>query len=205
MRNHLFILILFLSIPLVMAHQPRFPVSDKDTFIQNPEISQAFYAELKGTPEFYIVNETKPFALYVQLLVINISDINKQFVVTITQDDKIIAILDNSEANWTLFHEEFANDDYWNGPEYRGNATGGYTITVTNSDLKGKYVLVIGDKESFPLSEIVRTIGVLPELKIFMNKTPLLAYWNLSGFFILITLLIIAAIIYFIFRTRSKK
>ena len=205
MRISGYFIIIILCITQVSAHQLRYPASDDVTIITNPVVSQAFYAELKGMPQYYIINEIRPFDLYVQLLVINISDVNKQFVVTITQDKNIVAVLDNTNASWTLFHDSITNDDYWNGPEIRFNATGNYTITVTDSNLRGKYVLVVGEKESFPLSEIITSTVILPSLKLFMGKSLLLAYWNLVGLFLLIVILIIVAGIYFILRKRHKK
>jgi len=47
------ICVLFLSAGAVaFAHQPRLVESDF-TLIESPEVSQAFYAELKGKPDYY--------------------------------------------------------------------------------------------------------------------------------------------------------
>jgi hypothetical protein len=73
MRKSLFfLLVLFLSNSLIStssAHQLRIvyqkQISQKNPFIvTNPEISQAFYAELKKQAEYYTVRSDKEFALY---------------------------------------------------------------------------------------------------------------------------------------------
>jgi hypothetical protein len=64
---------------------------------------------------------------------------------------------------------------------------GTYVVVVTSSDNAGKYALAVGKKESFPIGEIIRTIGVLPRLKKeFFGKSPLTAFFNLSGAFLVL-------------------
>ena len=50
------------------SHQPRI-VSEEMTQIENPEVSQAFYAELKGKSDYYQIESEEPFKLYVGILV----------------------------------------------------------------------------------------------------------------------------------------
>ncbi|MGZ7050099.1 MAG: hypothetical protein ACXVHO_08840, partial [Methanobacterium sp.] len=66
--------VLFLSICAVSAHQPRVELGVNTTpanpiIIQNPEVSQAFYGNLKGNPDYYQITSDKPFKLYLGLLV----------------------------------------------------------------------------------------------------------------------------------------
>ena len=163
------------TMPL-LAHQPHLVESDT-TIVHNPEVSQAFYATHPGT---YIIEESQPFILYVQLLRPKIGELDKNIKATITQDSKIIALLDGNNGAWTFFHEPFANDDYYQGPEFSADAQGKYIVTVEGD---GKYVLVVGTKEEWPPSVIIRTLYTLPRLKIYFEKSPLLAYWNISGAF----------------------
>jgi hypothetical protein len=68
-------------------------------------------------------------------------------------------LLDGCFYNWTKFHEEFANDNYLSGPEFsKDNSTGKYKIKVSNTANLGKYILVVGKKEKFSISETIATI-----------------------------------------------
>ena len=175
---------LLLCSVLLNAHQPRI-VEAETTLIHNPEVSQAFYAKNPGR---FIIDEPEQFDLYVQLLrpKIGEGELNKNIKATITHDNQIES-LDGNTSEWTFFHEPFANDDYYQGPELKMSAQGKYIITVEGP---GKYVLVVGQKEEWPLSEIIKTIYTLPTLKRYFEKSPLTAYWNYSGAFLfgLITL-----------------
>jgi hypothetical protein len=77
---------------------------------------------------------------------------------------------------------------------------------VTNPNDTGKFVLVVGEKESSSISEIVRTIGVLPTLQgDFFEKSPWTAFFNLTGVFMLIALAIITAVIILILRLIKRR
>ena len=97
---------------------------------------------------------------------------------------------------------------YWEGPEFRSNppedelpegvevSEGTYTISIFSSDNEGKYVLVVGEREEFPLNEIIKTLFVLSTLKAqFSGKSSWTAYFNLIGLFLLISVLVIVEIV----------
>jgi len=176
MKNKIWYFALILTALNLNAHQPRM-VNASVVKIENPEVSQAFYA---SKPATYIIQEDKPFELFVQILRPAIGKLDKNISVLIKKDETEIARLDGNSAEWTFFHEPFANDDYYQGPEYSGKAQGAYTISVTAS---GKYVFVVGKKEAWPAKEIAKTLYLLPQLKMYFEKSPLLAYWNISGAF----------------------
>ena len=203
------------------AHQPRI-VSEGITQIENPEVSQAFYAELKGKPEYYQIKSKEPFKLYVGVLVPDLEGIDKDVSVEITREDlhseempaqkpeeeEAPIILSGLEYEWTRLYEPFGGDWYWEGPELRGNSSeeelpegvevdeGTYTIKVFSPDNEGKYALVVGEKEEFPLKEMVRTLFVLPKLKAeFFERSPWTAYFNLVGVFLAISIGILIGII----------
>ncbi|NIP54649.1 MAG: hypothetical protein GWN55_16335 [Phycisphaerae bacterium] len=195
------------------AHQPRIITGSETVNIENPEISQAFYGVMTGEPaNFQIVSE-EPFRLYAGVLVPDIEEIDKDVSAEIIslEDPKIKILLDGSTHEWERFHEEFANDWYFNGPEMEETEVpaGTYNIRVFSNDNQGKYVLVVGKIESFPLDEIINTIITLPELKKdFFNKSPLTAYFNLVGLFMLIIFvvgLIIIALLYFLIKKLYFK
>jgi len=189
------VFLIVFAVPLVLAHQPHLVETGQTTYITNPEVSTAYYGNLSGRPAVFIVSNNDSFNLFVQILLPSIKDLDFKTIGVITKGNETVTILDGSTYNWTAFHEDFANDDYWVGPNYTGIAQGTYTITISNTDNKGKYVLVVGQKEEFPPSEIIRTITILPRLKIFMEKSPYTAYFNKSGMYMLLTIIIIAIIV----------
>jgi hypothetical protein len=203
---------LLVLVSAALAHQPRI-VSAELTQIKNPEVSQAFYAELKGKPDYYQIKSDDSFSLYVGILVPDLQGIGKDVSVEITkghehEKGEILFFLDSLEHEWTYYYEEFGGDSYYKGPELRSNpdeeglpqgvdvGEGTYTIKVFSPDNEGKYVLVVGEREEFPLNEIMKTLFVLPKLKAqFFGKSPWTAYFNLIGLFLLISVLVVVGIV----------
>jgi len=110
--------------------------------------------------------------------------------------EKVVFTLDRPAAEWTDFFEPVAGDHYWQGPEQRVRVgPGTYLVRVSNPGNRGKYVLAIGERESFPPSEIARVIGVMPKLKRYFGKSPWTAYFNGTGCFIGVGLAAIAGVI----------
>lgn len=203
------LLVLVLVIPiLVYAHQPRI-VPDGLTVIENPEVSQAFYGTLKGNPHYYQITSEEAFTLYVSILVPDLEGIGKDVSVTVTseQDSEVLASLDGLGYEWTALYEPFAGDSYYKGPEAKTVlGAGTYIIEVSSIDNEGKYVLVVGEKEEFSLNEILHTIRTLPSLKRdFFEKSPLTAFFNLFGLFLVISLLLIVIIILVLRRFIRKR
>ena len=81
---------------------------------------------------------------------------------------------------------------------------------VSNSDNQGKYSLAIGQIESFPLGESLKTLAALPALKIhFFNKSffairqgKIIQYLSYG---LLILIVIIIAIVLIIKKVRHHK
>ena len=68
------LLVLFFSMSVASAHQPRLETDtnismNNPIVVENPEISQAFYSTLKGSPDYYKISSDIPFKLYLNLLV----------------------------------------------------------------------------------------------------------------------------------------
>ncbi len=213
-----FIVILVLGILLslavvVSAHQPRL-VSGDVTMIRNPEISQAFYGELKGVHDHYNIIEEEGFELYVSILVPDLPGIGKDVSVAIEPIDEIdnnfIYFLNGTDFQWEHYYEEFGGDWYYQGPDIKAQVEpGGYDIHVMSTDNLGKYVLVVGQIESFPIDEIINTIFTMPALKQdFFEKPAYTAYFNLIGLFIfgpVILVILIIILIFWFLRRRKKK
>jgi hypothetical protein len=207
MKKTLLFAVVFLMLSLVMAHQPRVGFEgtlDNPIQVEKPEISKAYYGELEGSPEYYKINSDQSFLLYINILAPDIDGARTDFIVEVFQNNEVIFTLDDN--NWGEFYEPFGGDNYLMGPELEEQVNAGtYIIKVSNSDNLGKYSLAVGKIESFPPIEILKTIIALPKLKKdFFGKSPLTAYFNLSGLFLLILLALLIAII-FITRYLIKK
>jgi len=204
----------FLLVLPVLAHQPRI-VTENRTKILNPEISQAFYGQLSGSPAFFEIKSEKAFIFYFGLLVPDLPGQEKNFSARISMKEegektgRIIYVLDGSKFDWQPYFEKFAGDHYFKGPDWRQKLnSGSYLITVWNPENKGKYVLAVGEKESFPLSEIISTIRLLPKLKKdFFERSPYAAFFNLFGLIFLIVILILIGILVglILFVRKIKK
>lgn len=198
-----------------LAHQPRIVSGEEIIQISSPEISQAFYGELKGKPAHFEINSDKPFKFYVGLLVPDLPNIKKDFsarVFSEREEGKEMLLLNGKSYNWTYFYEEFAGDAYYKGPEARADLEKGkYIIEVFNENNLGKYVLAVGEKEEFPVNETFNTLKVLPKLKKdFFEKSPLSAFFNKIGLYIFLPLIILLVILIFLvllikYKRKNKK
>ena len=185
------IALVFIFIPVVVwAHQPRL-VDKLIVNVQDPETSQAFYGELKGVSNEFVVDSKTDFRLYVGLLVPDILGVNKDLSFSISRlnsgKTEPIALFKGADFNWTPFFEEFAKDNYFWGPEFKAEGSktgielkgklmpaGTYLIKVFSPTNEGRYSLAIGDKELFPLKEMVSATITVPKIKSqFFNESPL--------------------------------
>jgi len=164
---------LFLSISAVSAHQPRLELGVNSSLnnpiaVQNPEISQAFYGNLNGQPDYYQIKSDKPFEFYANILVPESPGIAPDFVSAEITDSSgnTIAVLNGTNSTWKSFYEEFGGDYYLMGPSFDQNVSAGtYTIKVFNSNNTGKYSLAIGSTETYPPNEALKALINLPILK----------------------------------------
>lgn len=165
--------VLFLSISIAAAHQPRVDVGTNTTvsnpiIIQNPEISQAFYGNLKGSPDFYQITSDKPFLLYLNLLVPTSPGLGGSLPSAQVTDSSgnVIMTLNGTNSTWTPYFEEFGGDYYLKGPETAKNVSAGtYIIKIFNANNQGKYSMAVGKIEAFPADESIKAIINLPILK----------------------------------------
>jgi hypothetical protein len=210
MRTLICILLFFSLFSTASAHQPRIVYKQhipqtNPVIVENPEISQAYYAELKGQPEYYRIISDKEFNLYVQLLSPQIADAKKDFSAEVIKDVNVISVLNGSDHKWTEFYEPFVGDSYWMGPAFsQKEPQGEYRIKVYNPDNTGKYVLVVGKAEAFPLNETLKMFVTLPQLKTYFGKSCFTAFFNLVGLFFLIQIVILAVIVWGLVRIVRK-
>ncbi len=193
-RHALLALVLFvMAASMALAHQPRLVNDRPSIVVHKPEISQAFYARLAGDAQTYHIQSAAPFRLYVHLLVPAIPGSETDYEAAIFRETggeaEFMARLDGKPHAWRPFYEPFGGDRYLLGPEYDEEVPAGdYRIVVTSPDNSGKYVLAVGKIEKFPLQEMTRTLFTLPRLKRYFGKSPLTAYFNLSGVFLAVTI-----------------
>lgn len=171
-----FILAILCLLGVVVAHQPRLTPSnapiDNPIIIKNPEISQAFYGQLQGKPVYYMIESPKEFRLYVNILVPDNPGEDKLVSAKII-DSKGKTIKELGPDNWESYFEEFGGDYYLKGPEFNETLPAGkYYIMVFNRENQGKYALAVGDIESFPADEALKSIILLPILKAEIFNVP---------------------------------
>jgi hypothetical protein len=198
------VLALVILLPVTLAHQPRIAFSNlpgNATRIENEEVSQAFYGELKGEPDYYKIRAQKNFTLYLELDSPAIEGADKDYSLEVFSgaewmNPEPVLTLRGTNSSWQPWFEDFARDNYFRGPYLRRNLNAGtYEIKVFSTDNAGKYVLVVGEQEKFTLLEILRTIFVMPSIKKnFFGKPYISAYTNWIGVVALALLLLFAAI-----------
>jgi len=194
-------LVLLVLVYAVFAHQPRIVEGSGIVEITNPQISQAFYGELNGSPAVFEIKSDAPFELYVGITVPAIEGARIDKSVEVTSLDaggkeKRILFL-NASGEWRPFHEEFAGDDYFQGPETRMNASAGtYRITVSSPGNAGKYALAVGEEEVFGPGETINAVVLLPKLKSwFFGKSPFEALFTKVYLFAFLPVFAIVAVL----------
>lgn len=191
------------------AHQPR--LSDEtNVTVEDPEISKAYYKELKGTPHMYTINSQEKFNLYVNILVPKIAWISKDIKVDIEKIWASRTLLDRFEGatyEWTEFFELFGYDTYLMWPEYTETADiGTYQITVYNESNTGKYSLAIGEIEAFDREETVNAYKTIPKLKReFFEKSPADFIFSPLGYGLVIVMFLLSFLFGFVYRRLMRR
>ena len=171
-------LLLIIVIKSSEAHQPVLN-SEKSNFeepyiIEEPEISKAIFAELKGEPHYYRIDSNTKFKFYAGITTPKIDNcpLTKKFSFDILDSDlELIKKKDGENFNWWPWYEKHGEKWYWIGPEvgekFKSNRVynnGTYYIRVFNQNNTGQYVLAVGDIESFPISVIIKMLFTLPSI-----------------------------------------
>ena len=191
---------------LASAHQPRI-VESGQTNVTDPEISKAYYSQLKGEPQFYNIQATEPFDLYVNILAPDIAGQKKDISAIILKDGKEIALLNGIDFKWEKFFEEFGYDNYWKGPEYKSKVeAGNYEIQVSSPKNDSKYSLAIGEIEAFDLKESLNALRLIPQLKKdFFNESPLNFILSPFGWGLILVMYFLGFMVGFAYRIILKK
>ncbi len=181
----LFIFVFLFLASGVLAHLPRIIYTQSGSInIINPETSQAFYDELKGTSREYFIDSDKGWELYINILVPGGENGEGKYSVVVYVDEQQIALVDGYNFVWKEYFEPFGRDWYMKGPEFVEQVPAGkYKIEVYSADLPaqagnlGKYVLAVGQKESFNIQSVVNVYWQLPFLKLTFFKTSVLQFF----------------------------
>ena len=193
---------------IAWAHQPRIVKPNSGTVtVEQPEVSKAYYGELRGRPQLFEIRSETPFVLYVNVLVPKIPDIEKNVSAAIYSGGKQVAALNGVQFKWAAFHEPFAGDDYYKGPEFSKRVEAGrYTVKVFSPINRGKYVLAIGEKEEFPFGEAMRAFVAVVRLKSdFFGKSPLSILASYMGAFAAVVVVALVGIAYFSIRRVVRR
>jgi hypothetical protein len=210
MKKIIIILSLFFLVPgVIFAHEPRIPQSNETTVL-DPEISKAYYSELRWSPQTYTIDSDIPFSLYVNILVPDILLQRKDISVKIIKNwniEKSFAILDGNSFAWTKLEEPFGYDTYQVWPEYRWYVEAGrYEIIVSNTDNDGKYALAIGETELFDLKEIRNALYLVPKIKRdFFDESPITFIFSPFGSGLISVMFVIAFIFGFLYRITMRN
>ncbi|MCX6735582.1 MAG: hypothetical protein NTZ13_00690 [Candidatus Parcubacteria bacterium] len=188
------------------AHQPYLVGSEKQVTVVEPEISKAYYGEFSGSSVSFTLHENKPFKFYVGILVPDQIGVPTDVSAEIRKGYERMAFLSATSTKWSRFYEPFGGDNYYEGPEFRSNALPGtYTITISRPGNSGKYVLAIGETESFTTNETIHTLKALPVLKSeFFGKSMWTAYFNRIGLYFTIGFVGIFIVLMLVFLSFKK-
>ena len=171
-------LLLIIVIKSSEAHQPVLNSeksnSEEPYIIDEPEVSKAIFAELKGEPHYYRIESKTKFKFYAGITTPKIDNcpLTKKFSFDVLDSDlKLIKKEDGEKFNWWAWYEKHGEKWYWIGPEigekFKSNREynkGTYYIRVYNQNNTGQYVLAVGDIESFPISVIIKMLFTLPSI-----------------------------------------
>lgn len=195
---------LFIFPCVAFAHQPRIIYNQVgDIEIINPELSQAFYDELKGQSRTYLIDSNVDFVLYLNLLVPEQENRKGRYSANIFSGENKIAEIDGDNFEWQEYYEEYGRDYYMKGPELEQNVPAGkYKIEVFGNNNFGKYVLAVGKTESYDIKSLVNVYWQLPLLKIqFFRTSPLqffLTPFGIIGVGALGAVFVLLAVIYYL-------
>ncbi len=169
--------VLLLSATPAVAHQPVVVAGttyslDAPFEVEQPEISKAFFAALEGRPHYYRIVSSAPFRFYAGITVPKIDDcpLEQRFSFDVLDGGLNSIVATDGEAfDWWPWYEGFGKKWYWVGPEVgsefksdRVFTAGTYYIRVSSADNAGRYVLAVGDVESFPIDVVVKTMIMMP-------------------------------------------
>jgi len=212
------ILMLFFASFSVLAHQPKLinysPSLNNPLQVVDPEISKAYYSELKGNAHYYKITSNKEFLFYAGILSPKVNDSYKWLSLDVLDKDRnTIYQADGSNFDWKAWYEPYARDYYWKGPEIGMDTNGEfktsfalkagtYTIKVYNEDNLGHYSLAVGEAEFFGANLWEQTLTWAPIL-FYIGPYMDIVHWqkfDVRAYIPHIALLVLFFVIYFLIK-----
>lgn len=193
------------------AHQPIMLTGEEPVVVSDPEISKAYYDEITGSPRTYKIEAKSEFNLYLNLLVPKNTNPDGRYSAVVYMVGKtarsIIDKLEADSAPWKEFYEEYGNDYYYQGSEYRRKLPpGNYEIIVSGNNNVGRYALAIGEIEAFSSMEGLNALLTIPKLKnSFFEESPATFLFSKFGAIELIAVVLIGFLFGYVYRLIHKK
>lgn len=158
------------------AHLPRYVMGEEISLhspkeIDSPTVSQVFYGQMKGTPDYYHFKLDQEQEILIGLLTpLNETEFPKAEL--IAQKGKVRDLVGPFDE---AYFEEFGGDYYLRGPEKTFTLPAdNYLIKIYNGSSTGRYALVVGNEEKFTISETIATLTLLPIIKQKFFDRPIL-------------------------------
>jgi hypothetical protein len=179
------------------AHTPVYVGTQSAITIPDAGTSRAYYGELAGTPAVYTISSDAEFSLYLNILSPYLPGARTDFTVQIRNSaGELFATVNDPSVPWATWYEDFGGDTYLKGPEFKQTVPAGtYTLTISNGNNAGKYVLAPGEAEVFTLAGTPETIHqVYLEKTLLFNKPWYSIFEGIIGktLFILILALVVS-------------
>ena len=189
------------------AHQPRIIGTQTKNQILDTQTSQAFYGKLDGHPARFLLGNSKPFNLYVQITTPDLPGSHQDWWVWIHRYGGGWNRSLPHRKPWEKMFEPFGGDHYLIGGELDKRAPAGlYEILVGRPSMRGTYILVVGKKESFGAGDTVRALRDIPIIKHdYFGASWLEAYLSRTVPILLIFLVPIFILIWRLWRTPRQS
>ena len=211
----LIFLLIFISCTLE-AHQPKLvyqsPTKENPFIVNDPEISKAFYGQLKGEPHYFKINSDTQFLFYAGILSPKVNDTYQSLSLDVIDENNTILFQSDGESfQWNAWYEPYARDYYWKGPEIGTDTNtefktslllsgGNYFIKVYNKNNQGHYSLAIGEAEFFG-DNLWEQILTWTPILLYIGPYMDIVHWqkfDVRAYLPHIVLLVLIFIIYFI-------
>lgn len=182
MRIFLALALFFTSFGVVEAYRPVLLPTQSQLeviVVEDPEIERTYHSLLEGFPHTYEFTSDVPFELFVEVLIPDIDEIEREMSAIIvreaTRGVAEVARLKGGETTWVSFYEPVGGNRYERGPGYESRAeAGSYIVQVHTAENYGKYALTIGKKKNSDRLGYFELLGLLIDVKQFFGKSPLM-------------------------------
>ena len=211
MKKSLILFVCLISTSMIstaFAHQPRLIVDQANTIdtpiiIEEPEISKAYYAQLKKLNQYYEIDSAKEFDLYLSLQVPDIPMQSTNISLELKDNSGLqLSYMNGSKHLWDKFHENFGNANYLSGPSIHMILPSGKYFIIVSGEENTKYVLVSGQKEEFPLSEFLNSLFLVPKInQEYFDMSIVQSLANIFG----LLLIMIFSVIGFVILIVTKR